>query len=933
MTGAEPFATLLRDYCGAAGYSPRQLAAATAARWPRGAIPYKTLDHWWHGRVATVQDATDLLKIAALLGLNAARTGRLLRAAGKPALITLLARPADPGAEDLLAPWRRAAPHNLPAPLDGLFGREDLALAIAERLSSPAIRLVTLTGPGGVGKTRLALAVAERLLDAFPDGVSFAALETLGAADPIAPSIAGALGLRLADGLDDVAQLAAHCAGRVVLLLLDNAEQLPAFAALLQTLLAHAPTVHALVTSRVPLGLRGETVWRVPPLPVPHARDTPATHPTLALFLARARERDPGFAPTPADHAAMCELCARVDGLPLAIELLAAQLAWQDPAALLETFVSPLALRQDRRGDIPARQRSLGDTLDWSYGLLTPTQQACCRALAVCVGGWTADGARRLCGHDDPRATGEALAALVAANLIERARATGTASRYRFLVVVREYARARLAANGDEHAAAGRLCDWCIALAEADGIPLDGSDPAPAFDDRVSALRRSWLDRLDAERPNLAAALAWAREHDPGRGLRLAGALGLYWYARHDQEAGRGWLRTLLAAAPREAAGRDVALFHLGLLELWRDVAASRAAFAAALALAEKAGNGALAMAIRPPLAYVLMRAGAYAEAAAALAVDTDVVERDAIPRLRGIHRSMRGYLADDLGRAAEAEALLAAALADVTAAAQWVHRCGALARLAHMAVERGAEARARTHLAQLEATAARFDLTLYRLAARNAEGLLHEWRGDRHAAAAAYATGLALARAAGFGGVPRAQLLLGCARVALDDRALDDAHAALDECLALLGDVENAILRRDLAPTLGETLWRRGARDEARPYLARALAWWPAGGFRAGRAAALEAMADLCADDGAAGLAARLLGAAAATRAAAGVAVPPGRRQAIGALDARLQEALARPHLDAAFAQGQARGAAIVADEARRWLFAAAPAPAAGDA
>jgi len=493
-------------------------------------------------------------------------------------------------------------PTNLPAALTRLVGR-GRALAALEhtlRREAPATRVLMLTGPGGVGKTRLALAVAAELRPAYPDGVWLVELAPLTDGARVPAALAAALGLREAPDQPLMATLLAALRGRRLLLLLDNCEHLrTACADVVATLLRACPGLRILATSRESLGLAGETIWRVPPLTLPPPPKTgglarPGVETALPLdrlarvaavrlFLERARARQPDVALTAANAAAVVRVCRRLDGLPLAIELAAAWLGALSVEELADQLGRSLPLLDgvDRAN---APQRTLRGVLDWSYDLLAPAERTLLRRLAVFAGGWTLDAAVAV-GADDPPGPGvgpalgpalgpgvrpdEALgllARLEATSLILRTDAdvgadagadagADGASRYSLLETTRHYARERLAASGEGERVRQTHAAYYLALAEAAEPQVRGREQA------------TWLARLSVEHDNLRAALAWARARDAGDtgassrdtreraeiGLRLAGALWRFWRARGYLREGRAWLDAALA----RTAARD----------------------------------------------------------------------------------------------------------------------------------------------------------------------------------------------------------------------------------------------------------------------------------------------------------------------------------------------------------------------------------------
>ena len=409
------------------------------------------------------------------------------------------------------------APARVPAPLTRTIGRDAECSATAQLLARGEIRLVTLAGPGGVGKTRLATEVVALSGGQWRDGWRFVSLASLQAAEQVETTLADAFELVIAEGERPREVLARWLAPRELLLVIDNFEHLLTAAPLISELLGAAPGVTVLSTSREPLGLRGEHVVRIAGLGDEHGAE---------LFLERARDHNPDLALDDAEREAIVALCRRLDGLPLAIELTASWTSVLPIAQLASRLEHPLALLDRGARDAPARQRTLRATIDWSYNLLDADARSAFAALAVFHGGCTVDAARSIAGADL-----HALAELQAKSLIAR-----RGDRFAMLETVREYAAERLAEHADATAIRTRHAEHFVALAADSEAGLDGPDWV------------LWRRRLDAEIDNLRAAFAWLvaqRRVEPA--LALAGALQPFWRpGAHDHEI-RGWLTAALS--------------------------------------------------------------------------------------------------------------------------------------------------------------------------------------------------------------------------------------------------------------------------------------------------------------------------------------------------------------------------------------------------
>jgi predicted ATPase len=463
--------------------------------------------------------------------------------------------------------------------------------AVSALFQKGGVRLVTLTGPGGVGKTALALGVAASLGDHFADGAVFVPLAALRQPDLVAPTIARVLGMVDSGRRSPIDRLGALLRDRHLLLVLDNLEHLLDAAPVATDLLVRCPRLAVLATSRSILRLAGEHVMPVPPLAVPDpdhllATDELTTFGAVRLFVERARASNPAFNLTVENAGAVAAICHRLDGLPLAIELAAARSAVLSPASLLPLLARRLPLLTAGRRDAPARQRTLADAIAWSDDLLSPADRALFRRVAVCVGGFTLKMAEALAaatGIPGPDALA-GITALVDHSLLRHESGPGGVSRYLMLETVREFGLQRLTEANEEEVTRNAHAACCARL---DGwLEPNHLEPGERLDDR--------LMQIEAEHPNLLQALDWMAQTGEAAGvLRLAGALAVFWHQRGYLKEGQRWLEWALERAPDEATlWRGRALAGLGLV-VWPQGDLDRAASLAesALDIAQQIGD------------------------------------------------------------------------------------------------------------------------------------------------------------------------------------------------------------------------------------------------------------------------------------------------------------------------------------------------------
>ncbi|MBV9355561.1 MAG: XRE family transcriptional regulator [Chloroflexi bacterium] len=440
--------------------------------------------------------------------------------------------------------------HHLPNPPTALIGREAEVQTVVDLLtgSSPPVRLLTLLGPGGVGKSRLAIEIARVWGTTYRDAVTFVDLEPVRDERLVPATIAWSLGIHEASGQSAHELLVAHLAAHRLLLVLDGAEHLAGAFPWLATLLERCACLTLMVTSRVALRLRAERRLPVGPLPTPPASAVSTEQvvgsPAVQLFLERARATVPSFTLDSSNVAAVSAICRQLDGLPLAIELAAPRMMVLEPTVLLGRLEHRLATLTSAGPDVPHRQRTLRSTLAWSYDLLEPTEQRLFRRLGVFVGGCTLDAIEHVCsgGPLSGEALIEALSSLLDKSLIRRAEDPQPQMRFEMLETIREYATEQLSADGEREALHRRHLDWCLSV--ADRVPSYALDPAGIAD-------------LQREQSNLRAALRFAIDRrDADSSLRLADGMYPLWYVGANYAEGRAWLAEVLALAREPSALR-----------------------------------------------------------------------------------------------------------------------------------------------------------------------------------------------------------------------------------------------------------------------------------------------------------------------------------------------------------------------------------------
>jgi predicted ATPase len=760
------------------------------------------------------------------------------------------------------------APCHLPAQLTPFIGREREGAAACSLLLRQDVRLVTLTGPGGVGKTRMALQVAEQLCQHFVDGVFFVSLAPLRDPALVLPTLAQTLTIREVAGQPLPERLVEELRGKQMLLLLDNFEQIMGAAPQIADLLAACPQLKVLITSREVLRVQAEHEFVVPPLTLPDAKRLPdldalSHSEAVALFLQRAEVVKPGFHLTETTASAIAEICIRLDGLPLAIELAAARMKLLSPQALLARLGQRLAVLTGGTRNAPTRQQTLRNTIAWSYDLLEAEEQKVFRSLSVFAGGCVLSAAESVCTaeSDEPLSVLDTLASLLDKSLLQRGEQDGEEPRFTMLETLREYGLEALAESGEAQSVRQAHAMYYLAWLETEGPKLEGSQES------------RWFERLEQEQDNLRAAMKWALAQGESGGdmelaLRLGVAMRALWSVRGNYSEMRAFLEQALArdkgspTAVRAKALRAAAR----LAEVQGDISQAQAFSEESLTLFRQIGDQTgIALALHALADIVWVKgdlATARTQGEESLALFRELGDEDDMAELL-LHLAT---LSIDQGEYERARALLEEGL-------QVYRRLRSQSGIADSLLSL-----ARVHLL------AQGDLATVRSLLEESFSLFSEL-GDKESTAYCYSI---------------------WGMIAFYEGELALARQMFEQSLALFREMQHQHGTTEMLAALARVAMRQSDYATARHFFEESLALARQAGDKLSMAADLEGIAEVVAAQGQPIWATRLWGAAAALREALGAPVPLIDRSAYQAAVESARTQLCPDRFDAAWAEGR---------------------------
>lgn len=621
----------------------------------------------------------------------------------EPERIYQLVHPALPAD---FPPLRTLAsrPNNLPLQPTPFLGRELEVPQVVALMRRPDVRFLTLTGPGGTGKSRLALQAAVDLLDDFRDGVFYVPLASLTDPDLVPAAVAGALGMREEGGHSPRERLRDVLASKQLLLVLDNLEHLVAAAPAIGELLGGAPALNVLATSRSPLRLRAEHEYAVPPLGLPRRKPPPppeqlSQFEAVRLFIDRAQAVKADFAVDNETAPAIAEICWRLDGLPLAIELAAARVRMVSPQAMLSRLEQRLPMLTGGARDAPERQRTLRNTVAWSYNLLAPAEQQVFRQLAVFAGGLTLEAADAVTNPTGELDSFGVLERLVEHSLLRQEAGQESEPRFGLLETIREFGLEHLTSAGEENDVRSRHAAFFLAMVEEAAPGLHGPHQG------------AWMERLETEHDNVRSALGWALGQEPATALRFVAALHWFWTYRGHLSEGRDWTERALAAGVSPAPDVMTRALNWSGAFAWgqADRATTAARSEQALALARQSGDQSGEGWALINLAIVAAEQGALKQSVA-LSAEAETLLARAGDR-HGVAASLfnQGIVAGMTGDVAAKRALLERSIAESRAIGDRIQAAWTISSMVGLERERGNREQARLLLEEALATAREF--------------------------------------------------------------------------------------------------------------------------------------------------------------------------------------------------------------------------------